>query len=99
MTVVLKSKLQQTRQRSIVLKGIVPVFSLAIVPQRYKHTVYIAKDIVADVLSPIIGETLETYEHHGQLSIIISRNEIIEVLRELRDHPYPFRSVARCDRY
>lgn len=48
---------------------------------------YIAKDVVADVLSPIVGDELRTYEHHGQLSVIVERDELIEVLIQMRDHP------------
>lgn len=46
----------------------------------------LTKDTILDVLRPVVGEA-QTYEHHGQLSVIVQRTELIDALRELRDNP------------
>ncbi|HYF03971.1 MAG TPA: NADH-quinone oxidoreductase subunit C [Patescibacteria group bacterium] len=35
----------------------------------------------------IVTENIRTYEHHGQFSIIIDKNDLIEVCRELKENP------------
>ncbi|MBL7974811.1 MAG: NADH-quinone oxidoreductase subunit C [Candidatus Kapabacteria bacterium] len=46
----------------------------------------LSKETILDVLRPVVGEA-QTYEHHNQLSVIVGRSEIVDVLRELRDNP------------
>jgi NADH-quinone oxidoreductase subunit C len=46
----------------------------------------ISKETILDVLRPIVG-TADTYEHHNQLTITVPRENLIDVLRELRDNP------------
>ncbi len=46
----------------------------------------ISRDQILDVLRPVVGEARWT-EHHGQLSINVEASELIDALRELRDHP------------
>ncbi len=46
----------------------------------------IAQQTILDVLRPVIGEARLT-EHHGQLSIQVEASELVDALRELRDHP------------
>ncbi|HRE56830.1 MAG: NADH-quinone oxidoreductase subunit C [Candidatus Kapaibacterium sp.] len=44
------------------------------------------KDTILNVLHPICGE-VQTIEHHGQLSIMISPDHILEVMEELKTNP------------
>ncbi len=46
----------------------------------------ISKQQIADVLSPVLGEA-RISEHHGQYSVQVDRSELVDALRELRDHP------------
>lgn len=47
----------------------------------------VAKETILDVVRPIMGEA-ELQEHHGQLTLNVrSADELIDVLRELRDNP------------
>ncbi len=45
----------------------------------------IAQQNIVDVLRPIVGEARVTV-HQGQLSIQVEKSEVLDALRELRDH-------------
>ncbi|MFM2133227.1 MAG: hypothetical protein RL156_508 [Bacteroidota bacterium] len=46
----------------------------------------ISLDTILDVLRPVIGEA-QTTTHHGQHTITVNSSDLVDVLRELRDHP------------
>jgi NADH-quinone oxidoreductase subunit C len=46
----------------------------------------ISHETIADVLRPVIGEA-QTTVHHDQLTVTVSMSDLVDVLRELRDHP------------
>lgn len=46
----------------------------------------ISLDTILDVVRPVIGEAHVT-THHGQHTITVNTSDLIDVLRELRDHP------------
>ena len=43
-------------------------------------------DTILDVVRPVIGEA-QTTTHHGQHTITVNNSDLVDVLRELRDHP------------
>lgn len=47
---------------------------------------YIDKKVALTIVKEIYPEA-DTYEHRNQISIIVPREEIVEVCRTLRDHP------------
>lgn len=46
----------------------------------------ISLDTILDVVRPVIGEA-QTTTHHGQHTITVNNSDLVDVLRELRDHP------------
>lgn len=46
----------------------------------------ISLDTILDVLRPVIGEA-QTTTHHAQHTITVNSSDLVDVLRELRDHP------------
>ncbi|GBD06570.1 NADH-quinone oxidoreductase chain 5 [bacterium HR21] len=44
------------------------------------------KELILEVVQPWCPG-VETYEHRGQLALILPREHVVEVARELRDHP------------
>ncbi|MFM8179481.1 MAG: NADH-quinone oxidoreductase subunit C [Candidatus Kapaibacterium sp.] len=46
----------------------------------------ISLETILDVVRPVIGEA-QTTTHHGQHTITVNTSDLVDVLRELRDHP------------
>ncbi|MFA7627005.1 MAG: NADH-quinone oxidoreductase subunit C, partial [Candidatus Kapaibacterium sp.] len=46
----------------------------------------VSKDTVLDVIGRVCSD-YDVYEHRNQLSIIVPKDKIIEVSKELRDNP------------
>jgi NADH-quinone oxidoreductase subunit C len=42
---------------------------------------------ILDVVRPVLGDT-ELIEHHGQFTLVVERDNLLDTLRELRDHRY-----------
>lgn len=46
----------------------------------------ISLETILDVVRPVIGEA-QTTTHHGQHTITVNTSDLVDVLREVRDHP------------